>query len=93
MQLIVWGTILIVIGLGLAGWGGWRSYNDIFSWQSARSQLQQLESLTPSKIAELQKDATSSGDLADGFFGTMLSSPMFLNIAKAKAADEMSAAN
>ena len=93
MQLIVWGTILIVIGLGLAGWGGWRSYNDIVAWQAARSQLHELESLTPSKIAELQKDATSSGNFAEGFFGAMLSSPMFLNIAKAKAEGELSAAN
>lgn len=49
--------------------------------------------MTPSKVAELQKDATSSGNFAEGFFGAMLSSPMFLNIAKAKAEGELSAAN
>lgn len=93
IQMIVWGIILIVVGLALAGWGGWRSYNDISSWQSARSQLQGLQSLTPAKIAQLQHDATSSGNFAEGFFGAMLSSPMFLNIAKTKAEDQMSAAN
>lgn len=92
-QLIVWGVILVVLGLGMAGWGGFRTFQEISAWQSARSELESMNKLTPAKIAELQHDAEASGNFAEGFLGSMLSSPMFLNIAKAKAENEMTAAN
>lgn len=92
-QMIVWGVILLVVGLAMAGWGGFRSFHDITQWQSARSELQSLNDLTPEKIAALQHEATTSNNFAEGFLGSMLSSPMFLNIAKAKAQDEIGAAN
>ena len=92
-QLIVWGVIVILIGLAAAGWGGFRSYNDINTWVSARSQIKELESMTPEKIAEMKKEANASHNLLDMFAGAFLLSPEFVEIAKAKAAGEMSAAN
>jgi len=91
-QLIVWGVILIVIGLAVAGWGGFRSYNDITSWQSARTNLRNLQDMTPAKIAEMKQEAANSNNLAEGFFGAFLS-PEFVEIAKAKAQNEVSVAN
>lgn len=92
-QFIVWGVILIVIGLAVAGWGGFRSYNDINTWVSARSQIKELEGMTPEKIAEMKKEANASQNPLDMLAGAFLLSPEFVEIAKAKAAGEMSEAN
>jgi|GEM_PF-5619829 len=84
-QLIVWGGILIVIGLAVAGWGGFRSYNDINTWVSARSQIKELEGMTPEKIAEMKKEANASQNPLDMLAGAFLLSPEFVEIAKAQS--------
>lgn len=91
-QLIVWGVILIVIGLGLGGWGGLRSYSDINDWVSARAELKNLESMTPEKLEKIKQEAKNSSNFVDGFFGALLS-PELLDVAKTKDQELMSEAN
>jgi len=89
-QSLVWGVVLIV--LGLAGWGGWRSYEDVAAWQQAWTQLKQLEALTPNRLAQLKQEASQSQDLASQFLGSMLS-PELVEIGKQKAQSEAGDAN
>jgi hypothetical protein len=91
-QSLVWGVVLIVLGLGLAGWGGWRSYEDVAAWQQAWTQLKQLEALTPNRLAQLKQEASQSQDLASQFLGSMLS-PELVEIGKQKAQSEADDAN
>jgi len=49
--------------------------------------------MTPEKIAEMKKEANASQNPLDMLAGAFLLSPEFVEIAKAKAQNELSAAN
>ncbi len=91
-QAMVWGVVLIVLGLGLAGWNGWRTYQDVDTWQQARAQLRELDALTPEKLAQAKQEASQSQDLASQFLGAFLT-PEVVEIGKQKAQSDAAGAN
>lgn len=91
-QALVWGVVLIVLGLGLSGWSGWRSYADVATWQQARAQLRELDALTPDKLAQAKQEAAQSKDLASQFLGAVLS-PEIVEIGRQNALSEANGAN
>ncbi|MDY0331152.1 MAG: hypothetical protein RBR52_11750 [Thiomonas sp.] len=91
-QAVVWGVVLLVLGLGLGGWGAWRSYQDIDTWQQARAQLQEMSRLTPDKIAQAKQEAAHSDNPFTQFSSAFMS-PEVVEIAKANAQSEMQGAN
>ncbi|MGC9184898.1 MAG: hypothetical protein ACP5GC_05555 [Thiomonas sp.] len=93
VQALVWGVLLIVAGLGLAGWGGWRSYEDVSSWVQARQQLHEIDSLTPEKLAQARQEAAQSDNPLVQFAGGFLMTPEMMNVMKTRAQSDMQAAN
>ena len=92
MQAAVWGVVVLVIGLAFTAWGGWRSYQDIDTWQQARSQYQEMSQLTPEKLAQMKQDAAQSNNFFTQFAGVLMS-PEMVGALKTNAQAEMSAAN
>ena len=81
--------MLILLGLGLSGW---RSYEDVVTWQQARAQLRELDALTPDKLPQAKQEAAQSKDLASQFLGAVLS-PEVVEIGRQNAQSEANGAN
>lgn len=93
VQALVWGVLCVVAGLGLTGWSGWQSYQDISTWVQARGQLQEIDALTPEKLAQAKQDAAQSDNPLEQFVGGFLFTPEMMNVARIKAQSDMQTAN
>lgn len=60
---LVWGVLLVLCGLGGAGWGAWHGTIDASHWLQAHRALEAIASGDTASLERLQRSARADNDL------------------------------